>query len=92
MCTIPQTPNSTQKLKCNWCLLTSKIHSYFLSSTNVERCKEAFNILMLDGDHNSICIRIHFDLLTKIIRDARDELRIQVEAEMEDINLELEIS
>ena len=81
-----------KNLKCNWCLLTSKIHSYFLSSTYVEGCKAAFNIPMLDGDHNSICTRIHFDLLTKIVRDARGELRIQVEAEMEDINLELEIS
>ena len=47
---------------------------------------------MLDADHNYICTRNHFDLLTKIVRDARDELRIQVKAEMEDINLELEIS
>ena len=27
-----------KKLKCNWRLLTSKMHSYFLSSTYVERC------------------------------------------------------
>ena len=38
-----------KKLKCNWCLLTSKMHSYFLSSTYVERCKAAFNIPMLDS-------------------------------------------
>ena len=81
-----------KKLKCNWCLLTSKMHSYLLSTTHVERCKAAFNIAMLDGDYNSICTRIQFDLLIKIVRDARDELIIQVEAEMEDINLDLEIS
>ena len=52
-----------KKLKCNWCLLTSKLHTYLQSTAYLLKCKAAFNTATLTSDFNSICTRIHFDLL-----------------------------
>ena len=81
-----------KKLKCNWCLLTSKLYTYLQSTAYLSKCKAAFNTATLTSDFNSICMRIHFDLLQKIVHNARDELRMEVESECEDTSLKMELS
>ena len=81
-----------KKLKCNWCLLTSKLHTYLQCSDYLCKCKVAFNTAALTPDMNAICTKINFDLLNKIVRTARDELQMQNESECDNVNLEMELS
>ena len=81
-----------KKLKCNWCLLISKLYNYLQSMTYLAKCKQALNTGALNSDLNSIFMRIHFDLFQRIVHNARDDLRMDIESECQDMNLEMELS
>ena len=63
-----------KKFKCNWCIMCSRLHSYFEGNMYERKCKLAFNCEHLSSAQRCISCQMYFALLAKIIKLEKDKL------------------
>ena len=76
----------TKKTKCNWCVLSNKLHEFLKSTKYLQLIRLGFNITSLKSIHNRIATQLAFSILTKLSVKAKETLMDDIQSQVTEVS------